>query len=292
MEVSGAQKVFITKCTFYNSSDELLSVVRGADYVTISWCKFYFTSTGSHNFAHRIGNRDDRTSDRGKLRVTLHHNWYSNNIKGRMPRVRYGQVHIYNCYYNSIGNDYCIGLRVECHIRVESCYFEKINDAWADYGGVSKKNGEIGWNNLMFVNCSQPTFVKNSFPVFDPPYTYEMDSVEDVKSIVVAGAGNVGNTTSIVKSEDTSQSKFKLYSIYPNPFNVQTRIKFSISQASYVNISVYDSKGRLIKTLLNGNINSGTHTLIWEASDMASGIYIIRMSTENFIKTLKCLLIK
>jgi len=144
MEVSGAQKVFITKCTFYNSSDELLSVVRGADYVTISWCKFYFTSSGSHNFAHLIGNRDDRTSDRGKLHVTLHHNWYSNNIKGRMPRVRYGQVHIYNCYYNSIGNDYCIGLGVECHIRVESCYFEKINDAWADYGGVSKKNGEIG----------------------------------------------------------------------------------------------------------------------------------------------------
>ena len=77
MEVSGATKVFITKCIFHDSSDELLSIVRGADNVTISWCKFYFNNQTSHSFAHLIGNDDNRTSDRGKLHVTMHHNWYA-----------------------------------------------------------------------------------------------------------------------------------------------------------------------------------------------------------------------
>jgi len=104
MEVSGGTKVFITKCEFHDSSDELLSIVREADYVTISWCKFYFNNPDSHSFAHLIGNSDSRTSDRGKLHVTMHHNWYAHNIVERMPRVRFGHVHIYNNYYNSVGN--------------------------------------------------------------------------------------------------------------------------------------------------------------------------------------------
>ena len=136
-----------------------------------------------------MGNDDDRTSDRGKLHVTMHHNWYAENVRGRMPRVRYGHVHIYNNYYNSVGNSYCIGVGYECHIRVQNTYLESVSAPWADYGGVS--NGEMGWDNLKFVNCSQPTFVSNSYPVFEPPYQYEMDPVEDVKAIVTANFGNV-----------------------------------------------------------------------------------------------------
>jgi pectate lyase len=189
MEISGATNVFITNCEFHDSSDELCSIVRQSDYVTVSWCKFYFDNSDSHSFAHLIGNGDDVTADRGKLHVTMHHNWYDQGIRGRQPRVRFGHVHIYNNYYNSVGSGYCIGVGYECHIRVENTYFESVSAPWADYGGVS--NGEMGWDNLIFVNCSQPTFVSNSFPVFELPYDYEMDAVENVKDIVIANAGNV-----------------------------------------------------------------------------------------------------
>ncbi|MCE5185944.1 MAG: hypothetical protein LLF76_07445 [Planctomycetaceae bacterium] len=190
-EVSGATNVFIHKCEFFDSTDELCSIVRQADYVTVSWCKFYFNNPNSHSYAHLIGNGDDVTADRGKLHVTLHHNWYAEGVRGRMPRVRFGYVHIYNNYYNSPSNGYCIGIGFECHIRVEHSHFDSINNPWADYGGVT--NGGFGWADLKFEGCSQPTFVPNTFPVFTPPYAYSMDPVNNVKGLLtdpLYGAGN------------------------------------------------------------------------------------------------------
>lgn len=189
MEISGGTNVFVTKCAFYDSTDELCSVVRGADYVTISWSKFYFLEPDSHSYAHLIGNSDGATGDRGKLHVTLHHNWYSTGVRGRMPRVRFGDVHLYNNYYNNPAGNYCVGLGFECRIRLENTVFENAEDPWADYGGT--ENGRIGWRNLSFLNCSIPTFVPNSFPVFEPPYEYAMHPVEAVKSVVMDGAGNM-----------------------------------------------------------------------------------------------------
>jgi len=194
MELSGAKNVFITKCEFHDSSDELCSIVRESDYVTVSWCKFYFEKSHSHAFGGLIGNRDDRTSDRGKLHVTLHHNWYADGVRERMPRVRYGHVHIYNNYYNSVGCGYCIGTGFECHIRVENTCFENIKNPWREQAiGALKSGGEIGWNGLIFERCSQPTYIPNKFPVFTPPYAFTMDAVKDVKRLItdpVYGAGN------------------------------------------------------------------------------------------------------
>ena len=135
----------------------------------------------------------------------MHHNWYAHGIRGRMPRVRYGHVHIYNNFYNSVGSGYCIGVGYECHIRLENIHFESVNAPWADYyDGVD--NGEIGWNNLKFVSCYQPTFVKNSFPVYNLPYTYVSDPVDSVKNIVMAGAGNVFGTVDTSRTIQASIS--------------------------------------------------------------------------------------
>lgn len=189
MEISGATNVFVHKCEFVDSTDESLSIVREADFVTVSWCKFHFTETHSHAFGHLIGNRTDRTSDRGRLHTTMHHNWYGDNIRSRMPRVRYGHVHVYNNVYNSPDNNYCIGVGHESHIRIENSHFENVDSPWNDMD--SPGSGEIGWKGLKFVGCSQPTFAANAFPVFTPPYEYTMDPVDEVKAIVASGAGNV-----------------------------------------------------------------------------------------------------
>ena len=189
MEASGGTKIFIHKCTFHDSTDELFSIKREADYVTVSWCRFYFDSPDNHSFGNLIGHSDDHTADRGKLHVTMHHNWYDNGVKGRQPRVRFGYVHIYNNYYSSNNADYCIGAGYECHVRVENSHFDNVDDPWADYGAPGS-GGQIGWSNLKFEGCSQPTFMSNSFPVFSPPYSFSMDSVDNVESIVRNGAGN------------------------------------------------------------------------------------------------------
>jgi pectate lyase len=155
--------------------------------VTICWSTFYFLKPDSHSYAHLIGNSDGAISDRGKLHVTLHHNWYSSGVRGRMPRVRYGKVHLYNNYYSNPDSNYCVGVGVEANIRMENMVFEDAEDPWADYGG--SENGRIGWANLEFINCSPPDFVPNAFPVFEPPYEYLMHPLDEVKPVVMDGAG-------------------------------------------------------------------------------------------------------
>lgn len=189
LEVSGATKVYITRCTFHDSTDELCSVVRQADYVTISWCRFYFDNPDSHSFVHLIGNGDGVTADEGKLHVTLHHNWYDYGIRGRIPRVRFGKVHIYNNYFNATETGYAIGTGYKCNVRVESCHFEDTRNLWKDHGGIS--NGQIGWNNLKVEGGSIPSFMPNTFPAFSLPYSFSLDPVDDVKDKVKACAGNV-----------------------------------------------------------------------------------------------------
>ncbi|EGX57600.1 pectate lyase [Streptomyces zinciresistens K42] len=78
----------------YQQHDGLLDVVRGADYVTVSWNSFR-----NHDKTMLIGNSDGAgATDSGKLRVTLHHNRFEGIVE-RAPRVRFGQVDAYNNHY-------------------------------------------------------------------------------------------------------------------------------------------------------------------------------------------------
>ena len=188
MEISGATNIFIHQCTFYNGGDGNCDIVRATDYVTLSWCRFYYTSTSDHRFPVLLGNDDSATGDRGKLHVTIHHTWFDNGCIERLPRVRYGTVHLYNNLYSSNTNNYCIGLGKECHVRAEACVFVDQKQLWYDWGGSS--SGEFGWSNLKLEGSSTlPSWMPNSFPVFDPGYSFTVDPVDNVKSIVMAGAG-------------------------------------------------------------------------------------------------------
>jgi hypothetical protein len=220
----------------------------------------------------------------------MHHNWYAENVRGRMPRVRYGHVHLYNNYYASAGNGYCIGVGYECHIRVENTYFERISGAWADYGGVS--NGEIGWNNLIFVYSSQPAFVSNSYPVFEPPYTFSMDSAADVKAVVTANAGNVFNTTFVDESDHNIPSEFKLLHIYPNPFNPTTKIKYNLEKPNHVFIKIYNVRGEEIDTLVNRYHTTGEYEIIWQPTGLPSGLYFCRLHAGKLSETKTIVLLK
>jgi pectate lyase len=78
----------------YQIHDGLLDITNQADQITGSWNRF-----AQHDKVSLFGSSDSATADAGKLRITLHHNWYDDVVE-RGPRVRYGQVHIYNNYYS------------------------------------------------------------------------------------------------------------------------------------------------------------------------------------------------
>lgn len=77
----------------YNIHDGLVDITNASDRVTVSWNRFI-----NHDKVMLIGSSDNAPADVGRLRVTLHHNHFE-NVAQRAPRVRYGQVHVYNNYY-------------------------------------------------------------------------------------------------------------------------------------------------------------------------------------------------
>jgi predicted phosphodiesterase len=86
--------------------------------------------------------------------------------------------------------------------------------------------------------------------------------------------------------------KFKLSNAYPNPFNSVTTIKYSLSKESFVQITIYDLKGRKITELVNRSLAVGEYKVSWNAKDHASGIYFVIMNSSNLTSTRKILLLK
>ncbi len=170
-----------------DGEDGNLDIKRESNYITISWCKFSYTDTSvAHKFSNLIGHSDDHTADRGHSKVTLHHNYWAAGVKQRMPRVRFGQVHIINNYYrsDSDGNDYCIGAGKEANLLIESNVFENIKNPLIYIGGAATA---VNLNNNLFTNA--PGDKVETGKAFTPPYPYTMTPVADVEYLVKNNAG-------------------------------------------------------------------------------------------------------
>jgi len=90
----------------------------------------------------------------------------------------------------------------------------------------------------------------------------------------------------------TMPNTFALSSAYPNPFNPSTSVDLHLSSQGNVNVQVYDLSGRSVGTLLSGMQNVGEYNLTWDASNQASGMYIIKAETADNVAVQKILLLK
>ena len=85
---------------------------------------------------------------------------------------------------------------------------------------------------------------------------------------------------------------FTLLQNYPNPFNPQTVIEYALPIRSEVNLIIYNLRGQEVALLFNGNMPAGNHQVIWDASSMASGVYLYRLQAGKFTETRKMNLLK
>lgn len=85
---------------------------------------------------------------------------------------------------------------------------------------------------------------------------------------------------------------YMLHQNYPNPFNPLTRIRYDIPKTGFVNLSVFDSKGQLVKILVNEIVNAGEFNREFNSEGLASGIYFYRLVSGNYSDTKKMILIK
>jgi hypothetical protein len=87
-------------------------------------------------------------------------------------------------------------------------------------------------------------------------------------------------------------SEFRLLPAYPNPFNPKTAIGMHYAVNCNSVINIYNVQGVLVDQLFNGFVKAGSYELIWDASNVPSGVYIVRMVAENYIGSQKVVLIK
>jgi|AntRauTorckE6833_2_1112554.scaffolds.fasta_scaffold00354_23 photosystem II stability/assembly factor-like uncharacterized protein len=110
--------------------------------------------------------------------------------------------------------------------------------------------------------------------------------------LTTTNGGGIATSVEEISQKDIP-STITLDQNYPNPFNPSTVINFEIPQNSRVKLEVFDMMGRKVRTLLNGKIRSaGQHSVTFNANDLASGIYIYRLTAGTHVLTRKLTLIK
>ncbi|NNE70600.1 MAG: T9SS type A sorting domain-containing protein, partial [Rhodothermales bacterium] len=127
--------------------------------------------------------------------------------------------------------------------------------------------------------------------------------VEDSQTLVIGTSGSgiylghglalsAGTSTSTEEASTDVPDGFNLKAAYPNPFNPQTTIPFELSESVNVHLAVYDLLGREISVLVDGLLPAGQHRVTFEAGQVPSGTYLIRMSAGGQHNTMPVTLIK
>ncbi len=117
-----------------------------------------------------------------------------------------------------------------------------------------------------------------NFEIMSDGWTYWTDKI----SQAITGIDEVMHTP----------INYNLFQNYPNPFNPVTTIKYSIPQAAFVSLKVYDVLGREVASLVNDKKSAGNYKVKWNAKNFTSGIYFYRIEAGSFVQTNKMILLK
>ena len=125
---------------------------------------------------------------------------------------------------------------------------------------------------------------------FGGPYMTDAD-LSSVVQWIMEGAKE--SATSGVDSHDgLPPAEFALYQNRPNPFNPATTLSFSLPVRSRVALSVYNALGQEVATLVNGEMEAGVKEITFDATPLASGVYIYRLEAGAFVAARRMLLVK
>lgn len=202
--VNETKNVWLDHLSVMDGEDGNTDITKASDFVTVSWTKFTYTDKSyasgtsgmSHRFCNLLGGSDTEkssggvTSD-GKLNVTFYKTWWGAGVAERMPRVRFGKVHVANCLFNSTdgGQGHCVRAAFKADILVESNVFigqKKPIDLFDnDFTAITVKNN-------VFTNCTGNT--TGSGTAFTPPYTLALGATSSLEKEISDASSGAGPT--------------------------------------------------------------------------------------------------
>jgi len=184
--LNNAHHVWLDHLDISDGQDGNCDITKGADFVTVTWCKFWYSYDKEHRFSNLISSADNVEGDKGKLNITYAYCWWADRVDQRQPRGRSGKVHVVNNLYTSKNASYACGPGVDIQMLIENNLFNNGGKAIDVFDGnpkpAFKSVGNMG--TASNINMNQGT-------VFTPPYTLSLKmEASEVEAKVRAEAGN------------------------------------------------------------------------------------------------------
>lgn len=173
--------------------------------------------------------------------------------------------------------DYCVATAVYNEGEQFITLTASMNDEFVDWTNGFTPGNEFSMHIWL---ADQQVEIQNvEFEVLEGYSTFEIleQSIISVHDFYVSSDDVTENLVPVVT---------EISSIFPNPFNPDTTIKFSLHQAGSVNLEVYNIRGQRVKTLVSDDLEAGNHQITWNGTDdngrnVSSGIYFTRLVTED-----------
>ncbi len=157
-------------------------------------------------------------------------------------------------------------------------------------------SGNVIWGAALAALDSDGDGKTNGEELQDPNGAWRSGDPNPGDVALVSNPGDPNSTTN-VQLATSMPLRFALKQNYPNPFNPSTTLSFVIPQSAQVRLTIYNSFGRPIRELLNGALPPGEHTIAWNGlndagESVGSGVYLAKLESGDFSRTVRMLMIK
>ncbi len=274
--IDNCQRMWFDHCEFHDGMDGNFDIKNMSDFVSVTWCTFSYEKppkaggpggAADHRYTNLIGSSDGATGDEGKLRVMFQYCWWGEGCRERMPRIRFGKIHMVNNLFSSSVSNHCIRAGFKADVLAEGNYFDNqklpIDEFEKNYTAIK------GVNNYGAAAITKGT-------AFKPPYTIAISAPADIVTpIKTCGGATLTTADGCSSCSGSTVNKLPTVDITAPAdkadFDLGTAIQIAATAAdqdgSIANVAFYQGTN-----LLNTD-NSSAYSYSWTPS--AAGTYIL-----------------
>lgn len=286
-DISG--NVYVTGYSYDNVSLEDYATIKYNSSGEQQWVSKYNGASGKFDIANSI-----TTDNAGNVFVTGYS--YDVNSSEDYATVKYnsagGQQWV--SLYNGSGNDFDIATSIKSDVNgnVYVAGYSYGTGTQEDFATVKyNSNGDQQWAEIFNGDADSSDIaaslaIDQSGNIYTSGYSYVTSSGFDFITI------KYSQTVGVNHISGNLPEKFLLEQNYPNPFNPNTNIRYTIEEAGYTSLTVYNSVGIELSTLISENLQAGSYSAEFNAENYPSGVYYYKLTSGDFTQVKKMILLK